>query len=247
MPRIFDNIDWPLVAVMPSGKSGERSFQPAWGVTERIAMCDTTIKVFRAALIIFTMLAAAFDFSAAGDIGGATQFYVSPAGRDNWSGTLAEPNEAGTDGPFGTLAGARDAIRHVRAKGPLPGPVTVNVRGGKYFLKEPLAFEREDSGTRACPVTYRELFRRTAGCSGCGGRRLEGWRPFRDKILQCDVPDAREKGWRFRQLFYNGQPQTRARYPNCDAANPLYSGWLRVEGPGNRAAMCVSSIRPRQG
>lgn len=28
-------------------------------------------------------------------------FYVSTAGKDTWSGTLAQPNAGGTDGPFG--------------------------------------------------------------------------------------------------------------------------------------------------
>ena len=36
--------------------------------------------------------------------------YVSPAGDDRWSGRLAEPNAAHNDGPFATLARARDAL-----------------------------------------------------------------------------------------------------------------------------------------
>ena len=30
-------------------------------------------------------------------------FYVSPSGSDNWSGTLATPNAQASDGPFATL------------------------------------------------------------------------------------------------------------------------------------------------
>ena len=45
----------------------------------------------------------------------ARVFYVAPNGRDAWSGTLAEPNGAGTDGPFATLARARDAIRQLKS------------------------------------------------------------------------------------------------------------------------------------
>ena len=43
-------------------------------------------------------------------------FYVAPNGRDTWSGTLAEPNSAATDGPLATLAKARDAMRKLKAK-----------------------------------------------------------------------------------------------------------------------------------
>ena len=40
------------------------------------------------------------------------EFYVSPVGRDSWSGRLPEPNEAATDGPFATLGRARDAVAY---------------------------------------------------------------------------------------------------------------------------------------
>jgi len=41
----------------------------------------------------------------------AADFYISPAGNDGWSGRLAEPNAARSDGPFATIARARDAVR----------------------------------------------------------------------------------------------------------------------------------------
>ncbi len=37
--------------------------------------------------------------------------YVSPLGNDNWSGSLADPSEDGTDGPFETFTRAKDAVR----------------------------------------------------------------------------------------------------------------------------------------
>ena len=46
-------------------------------------------------------------------------YYVSGAGNDAWSGKLAEPNPGKTDGPFATLAHARDAIRSMQSRGPL--------------------------------------------------------------------------------------------------------------------------------
>src|SRR6056297_2047047 len=38
-------------------------------------------------------------------------YYVSPQGSDTWSGRLAEPSPQRTDGPFASLARARDAVR----------------------------------------------------------------------------------------------------------------------------------------
>ena len=91
-------------------------------------------------------------------------FFVATNGDDGWSGTLAEPNADGTDGPFSTLVRARDAVRHLRSEkghrlsNPLAlgheGPITVMVRGGKYFLEETLVLNPIDGGTREYPTTY---------------------------------------------------------------------------------------------
>ena len=94
-------------------------------------------------------------------------FYVSPAGNDSWSGTLAEPNSAGTDGPFLTIERAQLAVRELKAqvykpKDPpvekrwigSPHPlgsgrdILVYLRGGTYPLKQPLLFEPADGGER---------------------------------------------------------------------------------------------------
>ncbi len=68
-------------------------------------------------------------------------FYVSPAGNDAFSGKLFTPTDALQDGPFATLTRARDAIRDLRVDGVLPGPVTVRLRGGKYYLTETLTLD----------------------------------------------------------------------------------------------------------
>jgi hypothetical protein len=53
-------------------------------------------------------------------------FHVSGRGKDSWTGTLPEPNAAGTDGPFATPTRARDAARRLRAadKAGPPGAAT---------------------------------------------------------------------------------------------------------------------------
>ena len=84
-----------------------------------------------------------------------TAFYVSTGGDDRWSGRLPAPEANQNDGPFATLTRARQAVRELKAQGDLPGPVDVLLRGGKYFLDQPVVLGSEDSGTHSCPVSYR--------------------------------------------------------------------------------------------
>jgi hypothetical protein len=83
----------------------------------------------------------------------AADYFVAPGGNDAWSGTLAAPNAAKTDGPFATPARARDAARQRRQANP-EKPVTVLLRGGRYELAGPLALTPEDSGTKASPLVF---------------------------------------------------------------------------------------------
>ena len=92
------------------------------------------------------------------------------------------------------LAKARDAARA------LPKPATVVLRGGTYFLPEPLVFKAEDSG-----VTYAAAPNEKVVVSG--GRRLTGWTV--DGGLWTVKTDLR-----FNQLFIDGKRRTRARTPN---------------------------------
>ena len=140
-------------------------------------------------------------------------FFVSKDGNDAWSGKLAAPNAERTDGPFATIARARDAIREMKAKQPLSEPVTVMVRGGTYFLDETLVFSQEDSGTKDYPITYTAYPGEKPVISG--GRKIAGpWKPYNGKIMVCSLEEVKEGEWNFRQLFVDGQRQTRARIPS---------------------------------
>ena len=79
--------------------------------------------------------------------------YIATNGNDGWSGLLAAPNQAGTDGPLASLTGARDRIRSHSAE-VKDQPVQVLVRGGTYWLAAPLVLEPQDSGTAEAPVVY---------------------------------------------------------------------------------------------
>lgn len=113
------------------------------------------------------------------------------------------------------------------------------VRGGKYYLRETLILGPEVGGTRDAPVTWTAYPGETPVISG--GVRVDGWRKYKGQILQCDLPGAKGGKWKFRQLFFNGVRQIRARCPKFDAENPLYGGWAFMEGPAP-----AGSNRPAQ-
>jgi len=139
-------------------------------------------------------------------------FFVAMDGNDSWSGRLAAANAAKTDGPFATIARARDAIREMKAKQSLSQPVTAMVRVGRYFLDETIAFDQRDSGTEDCPITYTAYPGEKPVISG--GRKITGnWRTYQGDIMVCSIPEVKEGKWLFRQLFVNGERQTRARLP----------------------------------
>jgi len=98
--------------------------------------------------------------------------YLFPAGNDTWSGTLAEPNRDGTDGPWATVRRAQQAVRERNAAGSTTA-VTVLVREGVYPQREPLVFTPEDAGTPDGPVTFAAYPGERPVISG--GLPITGW------------------------------------------------------------------------
>lgn len=142
-------------------------------------------------------------------------FYVATSGNDSWSGKLSAPNKIRSDGPFLTVARARDAVRQERerTKG-LRTPVTVFIRGGEYFLGETLVLTPDDSGTKECPITYAAYRAEKALLSG--GQVIHGWHEEQAngrKMWTASIPDVKEGKWWFRQLFVNGERRPRTRLP----------------------------------
>ena len=155
------------------------------------------------------------------------EFYVALHGSDRWSGRLPDPNVSGTDGPFATLERARDAIRVVKKDGELHEAVRVSIRAGSYYRSEPFVLTAADSGTRECPITYTACPGETAVL--CGSKQLTAWVPHRDHIVRCVVPEVTRGTISFRQLFWNGQRQMRARHPSPIPGGTRYDGWAFVD------------------
>ena len=149
-----------------------------------------------------------------GGVLGAPDFYVAPSGRDTWSGSRPAPGEG--DGPFATVARARETVRTLLRTRTDQRPVRVELRGGTYHLDSSLEFGPKDSGTEQAPVVCAAAAGETVILSG--GRRLEGGRwgeANGHKAWVLDIPAVKDGTWRFRQLFVNGARCPRTRLPKA--------------------------------
>ncbi len=136
--------------------------------------------------------------------------YVAPNGDDRWSGALPRPNRARSDGPLRTL---QTALQRVLEGEPMP--TEIRMRGGVYWLQEPVV-------VTPAHALHAQRQLRIVAVPGerpilSGGRRLTGWRVERWRertVWIVELPEVREGGWYFRQLFVNGVRARRARLPN---------------------------------
>lgn len=138
----------------------------------------------------------------------AAEIYVSPQGYDDNSGTI--------ESPVASLSRARDLARIAKSS----ASVTVFLRGGTHYLKEPLVFTESDSGTAGTPVSYQAYGKEKPVLSG--GLLLANldWKPCKDGIMQASVPSDLQTD----QLFVNGERQILARYPNVDPNQLIFHG-----------------------
>lgn len=158
--------------------------------------------------------------------------YVSTYGRDTWSGRLPEPNAAGTDGPVATVTRALDLARQRRGRS--KDGFRILLRRGTYYLERTVTLGPGDSGSEAFP-TRVEAFEHERPRL-VAGRAIRDWQPYQGEIVRCDLKAIGLEGAVFRQLFYNGQRQVLARYPNFDPHKPYSGGWLYVEAPGTKGS-----------
>jgi hypothetical protein len=172
-------------------------------------------------------------------------YYVAASGNAHWSGTLAEPNPAGTDGPFATLEQARDEIRKRKAAGGMPAQgITVAVRAGVYSLTRTFELGAQDSGTAEAPVVYRAYPGETVHLSGGVDLPAAAFTAVTDaavlprlaaavrgKVVQADLralgivalgqlPARYFSAPALPELFYDDQPMALARWPD--------QGWTTI-------------------
>ncbi|UCG47869.1 MAG: right-handed parallel beta-helix repeat-containing protein [Phycisphaerales bacterium] len=155
-------------------------------------------------LVILTLVAV--DCAATIDI------YVSPNGRNRWSGKLPEPKADGTDGPLATLSGARSVVRQLKIRRVMSEPVRVIIADGTYALREAFVLKPEDSGRNGRTITYEAA--PGARPVITGGREITGWKEGKNGVWETYIPDVKGGKWYFEQLFVNGRRAVRARTPN---------------------------------
>ena len=158
----------------------------------------------------------------------AVTIYVAVNGADTNPGTANEP--------VATLGRAQQVVRDDLA-GTAPGPITVSVAGGTYYLSSPLALTDADSGTAASPVTWTAA--PGASVTISGGRLLQPtWQPLSagSPIMAATIP----AGLDFDGLFVNGTRQILARYPNYDSTASRLDGSTTLAALNARAAGWVN-------
>lgn len=161
-------------------------------------------------------------------------FYVSPRGRDTWTGKLPAPNRRKSDGPFATVDRARAAVREAVTSG--RKKITVLIRGGEYALVAPLTFTAEDSAPDGGSITYAAYPDEEPVLTG--GRQIAGWHKDAHGRWVTTIPDVTAGKWYFSQLFVNGERRYRPRLPK--------NGYYEIAGevvPSSRAPGRSDSFR----
>jgi len=117
-------------------------------------------------------------------------------------------DDRSSEGPWASLAGARDGLRRLRVAGDLSGEATVLIEPGRYLLREPVEFGPEDGHTTYIAAGDGVVFD--------GGERLTGWREEMSDVGRkwvLDLPEIASGFESFRSLFVNGERRPRARFP----------------------------------
>jgi hypothetical protein len=142
----------------------------------------------------------------------ADELYISPAGNDAWSGTLPDPNPQKSDGPLATLDAARRKARDIRKQaGEHPIQIAVYLRGGTYFLSEPVAFDSDDFGLPGSNTRFEAYEEEHPILSG--GVQLRGFQEQPNGRWTLKIDDIANGKWNFSQLLVDGHRRMRPRLP----------------------------------
>ena len=129
-----------------------------------------------AALLLVIIAITLLSFSCKGSR--QTDFYVSVEGDDSNPGTLQEP--------FASITKAKEVARDIST------PVNIIVRGGTYYLSDPLTFTPEDSRTEKAPLTVKSFAEEEVILSGAVALELD-WSSYKDGIWQSQIDKERCK------------------------------------------------------
>ena len=149
------------------------------------------------------------------------EYYVAGTGSDMNPGTMISP--------FLTLEKAQSVVRAdllTATEG-----ITVWIRGGTYYLDQPLVFGPDGSGTASVPVAYKGYADETVVLSGAK-LLTPTWSTYSGNIQVASIGTDLD----FDILFANNSQQVLARYPNYDAKTVVLNGYASDATSGTRAA-----------
>ena len=132
-------------------------------------------------------------------------FFVSPSGSDSYSGRAPEAGKGEGDGPFRSLARAKQAVSESIASG-TEDDIVVMLRSGTNYLSESLLFGAADSPGRSGRVTYC-AYPGEAPRIVCG-QRVDGFEVFDGEVIRAKVEGPPAVG-----LLWNGSRLRNARMP----------------------------------
>jgi len=168
-------------------------------------------------------------------------FYVSPDGNDDWSGTLETPNSAASDGPFQTIERAQKAVRELKKEVYKPEDIPIDtryagsphtlgsgkdivvlIRDGYYQLNEPLNFSPQDGGERvetdqpSGAFEFHKLKDHYVTYAAYPGEHpvISGGKSLTDWKKEGNIWRTNTKGVEVKKLLANGKVETLARTPN---------------------------------
>ena len=182
-----------------------------------------------------------------------TNVYVCPGGNDKNPGTLSAP--------FKTIEAARDHVRALSKSDRFSGGLNVIIKSGDYIVPAGLKFNKLDSGTPSCPVSY--IAERGAKVNLIAGKLLnsELLKPLnktaakrvhpgadRARIVEIDLQGLNlanasrfapancfSDSWHIIDLFANDKRQPLSQWPNPqeNIRNSNDPGWVTCNGSKN--------------
>jgi hypothetical protein len=157
-------------------------------------------------------------------------FYVSTIGNDNWTGKLAEPNANKTDGPFATIARAKNAVRIIKKD--CYRNIYVLIRGGEYRLLETEVFTPADSHYDSYQIVYMAYPDENPVFSS--DIAITGWKlassikglpsNANGKVFVAPLPELPNGKGRFYTLYDNGKLQPRAASKGFEPTKAMTGG-----------------------
>ena len=141
--------------------------------------------------------------------------YVSPVGKDTWSGSAPAPTADQSDGPFRSVARALECVREKRRDSDGDLDARIVLRGGLHLLSEPLELTAADGGAPGKPLRIEAFGDEVPVLSG--GRRIDEWRVetmHGRPVWVAHLPEVEAGVWNFTQFFVDGQRRPRTRVPD---------------------------------